>query len=344
MSNREKLLAAIAGVFVGVLVLYMGLRVVLLSPVAKIDERAAKVGLEIDRLTGRHKIYQSRAGRLDGLGRRTLGRDVNRAKEAVRTRLVELLQRSGMGEESMTLTPSPGPKLKNYYKEVGWIVGDDGELENVMDFLYLLSAEPYLHRVENLTLTPVSGTTRMQVRLRYATLVLISPKERELPVGEPPGPENASDLEGEERAQYAVIAQRDVFRPYRRYVAAQRPTPRPAPTREPEREAPEPRPVDSQSRVVSLATWAGEQEVHVRDTRKNELRTYKTGESLGGGKIVMIDYRMMPLPGKPYINSTSRVILRIGRDYWAVELGQNLTDKRRLRSADLPGELRGESE
>ena len=57
----------------------------------------------------------------------------------------------------------------------------------------------------------------------------------------------------------------------------------------------------------------------------------------------MIDYREMPFPGRPQVYSGSRLVLQIGKDYWAVELGQNLSERRKLPEGDLPARLRGES-
>ena len=41
------------------------------------------------------------------------------------------------------------------------------------------------------------------------------------------------------------------------------------------------------------------------------------GLAQNGGEIVMVDYRPLPLPKKPLIISNSRVIVRVGTDYWA---------------------------
>jgi hypothetical protein len=58
------------------------------------------------------------------------------------------------------------------------------------------------------------------------------------------------------------------------------------------------------------------------------------------GEIAMVDFRPMPRPGKPEEVSDSRMIVRIGKDYWAVELGQRLNERRVLRPAELPEELK----
>jgi hypothetical protein len=42
----------------------------------------------------------------------------------------------------------------------------------------------------------------------------------------------------------------------------------------------------------------------------------------------------------PRILSSSRVIVKVGPDYWAIELGQDIAQKRRLAREQLPEPLR----
>ena len=53
----------------------------------------------------------------------------------------------------------------------------------------------------------------------------------------------------------------------------------------------------------------------------------------------MIDYSKKPRPDKPEVYTLSRVILKIGREYWTVDLEQRLSEKRRLKKSELPPEL-----
>jgi hypothetical protein len=83
----------------------------------------------------------------------------------------------------------------------------------------------------------------------------------------------------------------------------------------------------------------GQQEIMVLDTNQNKTASYKPGDELAGGKIVMIDYRKMPFPKKPVLLSQSRVILIIGEDYWAIERGNTLADIHKLAPGQLPEHL-----
>ena len=45
------------------------------------------------------------------------------------------------------------------------------------------------------------------------------------------------------------------------------------------------------------------------------------------------------MPGNELLRSDSRVIVKVGADYFAIERGRTLADKRRLTLSQLPSEL-----
>jgi hypothetical protein len=79
--------------------------------------------------------------------------------------------------------------------------------------------------------------------------------------------------------------------------------------------------------------------VHVRDVTNQKTFRYKLGDALAEGTVVMVDYRPLPMPGNEGLQSFSRVIVKIGDEYWAIERGQTLADKRRLAPDQLPESL-----
>ena len=66
---------------------------------------------------------------------------------------------------------------------------------------------------------------------------------------------------------------------------------------------------------------------------------YRVGDELAGGTIAMVDYRSVPLPGNSLLQSHSRLILRLGEEFWAVERGGTLAEKRKLSANELPPQL-----
>ena len=334
MGRREKILAIAIGLAATVFVLYMAVDKLVLSKVDSLRKQEAKLQEDIILNEAKRGQYERQASRLPGLLDRTFGSEEYVASERVQARLTKLLKASGL---KILLTPQGGPKVQGKYKEISWqVVAQQGKLEQIINFMFLLDSEPYLHRVENLTLTPKHRSGTMDMKLRFVTIVPARRGAEETPPGEvaqaPPDPQA---LQSDQRKQYDIIASRDPFRPY-----LKRPEPpKPPPTPPKIAEGPSPPPPPARQKIVSLASWAGQQEVHVRDVKTGKTDILKPGQGLAGGKIVMIDYRRMPMPGSPEVLSASRVIVQKGQDYWAIELGQETAASHKLAHDNLPEEL-----
>ena len=92
--------------------------------------------------------------------------------------------------------------------------------------------------------------------------------------------------------------------------------------------------------VVGLPAIGAKAQIHVASPGGFVKNPLKVGDRLGAGQIAMVDYRVLPMPGNPKEISQSRVIFKIGRNYWAVELGQRIGQRRILRSHELPDALK----
>ena len=137
-----------------------------------------------------------------------------------------------------------------------------------------------------------------------------------------------------QRRSYDGIVSRDLLRPYLKKA----PEP-PRPATGPAVAAGTPPPGPDSFRVVSLSEWMGQPEIHVRDLTQQKTLRYRPGDTLAGGRIVCVDYRPMPSAVNELVRSDSRVILKIGSDFWAVERGRTLAEKRKLSDAQLPPQL-----
>jgi hypothetical protein len=137
-------------------------------------------------------------------------------------------------------------------------------------------------------------------------------------------------LDSQERLAYNGIISRDILRPYIRRE------PEPASHSNPSSNGTSV-PGPESLKVVSLSEWEGKPEVHIRDTAHDKTLRFKPGDKMKDNtEIVAIEYRPMPLPNDPVLLSDSRVILKIGADYWAVERGQTLAQKRKLAPGEWP--------
>lgn len=337
MNTREKILAAVTGIAAVLFITYLAVDRVFLMPAAQRFNRASDLIEEIERARAekdKEKVYQARLKELAG---RAYGTDPLRVSEQVRSRITELLGMSGLSTERLTLKPVVGAQVQGIYKEVGWLVQVRGQLEQVVNFLYLVTREPHLHRLDNLVLSPVRGSSEVEVQAKYGTLVLLAQTAENLEVNTVGADLDHKALDTPDRDQYDLIASRALFRPY---MPAKKPEPtRPPPT--PSAPSP-PRPPEvptGRYRVVGLATFADQPDIYIRDSSSGNVVRYKPGDSLGGGTIVIVDYRPMPMPDKPEILSGSRVVLRVGSEYYAVELGTYLAQKYKLRDDQLPPDL-----
>jgi hypothetical protein len=336
MNRREKILAASAGIVAVFFVTYLAINRVFLMPAAQRFNRANELMEQIDRARAEKAKEPSYKARLKELAGRAFGTDPLRVSERVRARLTDLLAKSGLDTEHLTLKPVVGARAPGIYREVGWLIQVRGRVSRVVDFLYLVTREPHLHRIDNLIITPVRGEDEVELQAKYGTLVLEPKVVQNLETDTVETEITRAALAEPERKQYDVIASRAFFRPY---VPAPKKESRPPPQSEPPREkpsSPPPPPPAGQYRVVSLSSLGGSPEVVVRETRSGALARYKPGEEWGGGRIALVDYRPLPKRENPEILSTSRVVLRIGSEYYAVELGACLEEKYRLGPDRLP--------
>ena len=339
MNPREKILAILAFGATGFLLVAFIISKLIVGPTGEFRSQAAKVALDIDKLESRNSQEPIYKEALIGTVRQSYGDDPSTASEMSRAHIVRLISKAGLLSDDLSMTPVTGKTVRGG-REVGWIIRVKGPLDRLTSFLYVVNADPHLHKLDNVAWTPGTGTTDLTLSARFVTLVL-DPIEGIAPVEiKPDALVNSVKLDSAERKSYALISDRDIFRPY-----IKRPPPpppvRPTVTRTdpPRVDTPPPTPV-STFQLVGLPTWNDEAEIVVKDTKSLTSRIYKVGQDLLGGEIVMVDYRSLPLPKKPQMMSSSRVIVLVGREYWAVELGQYLTDKYLLTGDRLPESLR----
>lgn len=341
MNPREKVLAIGAFVATAVLLVAFVLMRVIIAPTEEFRKQADKVAIDIDKYETKNRMKGVYVDTIVESTRQSYGADESTALEMSRAHLVKLIAKAGLAGDDLSMTPVTGKSVKGG-REVGWVIRVKGPVDRLTNFLYVINADPHLHKLDNITWTPIAGSTDLTLAARFVTLVL-EPIQGMPPVQiSPESMANTVVLDSPQRRWYGLISERDIFRPYiKRPPAPQVVSRPPQPRNDAPRTAPPPRTPTPTHQLVGLPTWNDEPEVVVKDSRQATSTIYKIGEDFLGGEIVMVDYRPLPLPKKPEIISTSRVIVRVGRDYWAVELGQYLTDKYLLTGSRLPESLRG---
>ena len=327
MNDREKKLITLIGGLVGLVLLFVVGRSIFLKPLNEIDRRIAGVREKLDRLAKERRDYFAAEDEVKTVATRTFSDDIDQASARFGEMLTRTLINSGLREADFSRLPTGTRKIRGAL-ETGWTVRGDGPLHQVVNLIFMLDRATPVHRLDGLTLSPSDAPGRVKVSFRYLTLVPMP-----CPEVERGDLESRLNAESPERRVYDAMITRDLLRPYI-------PRPAPAPPAGQPPAPPRPPPPGSPGleayRLVSLSEWAGESEIHVRDLTAQKTVRYKVGDTIAGGVIVQVDYRPMPTPGRENVLSGSRVLLRIGNEYWAIERGGTFAQRHKLKPEQLP--------
>jgi hypothetical protein len=330
MSKREKILAALVGAVIVVFAGGFGLRAIWMKPLKELDRKTAGLRERLDKVRGERRAFFAAEDTVKKFARRAFSDELDQASAKSGEMLTKTILQSGLPETEFTRLPV-GPRKLAGASEIGWSVQGEGKLQRVIDLVFLLQESPFVHRVDGLVISPGDVPGYVRVRFRYLTLVM-----EPAPIVDPIDLKAKYTLESPERLIYNTIVTRDILRPYVKRQA----TPKPgAPTQPGTSPAPVIPPGPESFRIVSLSEWMGEPEIHVRDLINQRTLRYKAGNNLAGGTVVMVDYRRMPMPGTVGLESYSRVIVKIGSDFWAIEHGKTLAEKHKLPQNDWPEQL-----
>jgi hypothetical protein len=326
MNRREKILTVAVGGLAGLFAVVLAARLLFLNPLRQIESRTAAVRDQIAKIQDERRAGFAAEDRLKAAARQTFAETVEQASAISGELLTRQILEAGLEEADFTRLPV-GPRKLRGAGEIGWNVQGQGPLTNVINLLFTLDTAAWLHRTENLTLAAGDTPGTVRVHFRYLTLVMDPP----LQVTHS-NVANPFTLESPERRQLDNIVARDLLRPYIK-------RPEPLPVALTASAKPGGPPGLENYRVVSLSEWEGRPEIHVRNLAAQTTSRFKPGDQMAGGTVVMVDYRPLPEPGREFLQSYSRIILKIDQDYWAIERGKTFADKHKLADPDLPPQL-----
>jgi hypothetical protein len=324
MKKREKILAGIVLGIVAVFVLGFGLRSFFIKPLKEIDKQTALLKEKIAKINVERREYFDAEDALKVVAQRTFATELNQASARSGEMITRQIALAGLNESDFTRLPV-GPRKLRGASEIGWSVQGKGNLESIVNLVFLLQTTPQVHRLESVTLSSYEKPGEVKVRLLYLTLVL-----EPAPEFDPIELKPKFTLESPERLAYNSILERDILRPY---IKAP-----PTPPNRSGQPGPSTAPAGPEAlKVVSLSEWEGQPEVHIRDLARNITTRYRPGDKLKDNtEIVAVDYRPLPSSRNPLLVSHSRVILKIGQEFWAVERGESLAEKRKLDDEQWP--------
>ena len=331
MNKREKILLVAV---VGIVVVFGGgfaLRTIWQKPIKEADRKIAGTRDKLEKLRVERRAYFEAEDVVKRFTQRAFADQVDQASAKSGEMLTKIILKCGLPEADFNRLPV-GPRKLPGASEIGWNVQGEGRLSKITDLLFLLQESPYVHRVDGLTMAQGDNPADIRVRFRFVTLVMDP-----APVVDPIDLTPKLTLQSPERLILDGIIKRDLLRPYIRRVPV--PPPGTLPGQPSASPSPGSAPGPESFKIVSLSSWGGsEPEVLVFDSTAQKTLRFKPGDAWAGGIIVMVDYRSMPHPTKQH-DSESRVILRLGNEYWAIELGQTLAQKHKLSAAQLPEQL-----
>jgi hypothetical protein len=325
VKKRERILVGIVLGFVAIFVLGFGVKGFFVKPLKDVDKQTTLIREQINKINVERRAYFDAEESLKKVAQRTFSTDLNQASARSGEMITKQIALAGLNEGDFTRLPV-GPRRFKGANEIGWSIQGKGTLDKIINLVFLLQKTPQVHRIESVTLTAYDKPGEIKVRFLYLTLV-VDPAPEFDPIELKP----KFTLESPERFAYNTVLQRDILRPYIK------PTPAAAP-KSGQPAAPSSAPAGPEAlKVVSLSEWEGQPEVHIRDVNRNETLRYRPGDKLkDNSEVVAVDYRALPSPRNPLLLSHSRVILKIGAEFWAVERGQSLSEKRKLQPEEWP--------
>lgn len=327
MKPREKLLIAVVAGFALLLGGGLGLRAFIARPLSEMDKKISAARARLEKAETERRNFFNAEDRLKASALLTFADTIDEASARSGELLTKQILQAGLDEANFTRLPL-GPRKMRGASEIGWNVQGEGALSNVVNLLFLLERSPHLQRVDSFAVSHGDGPGIVRVHFRCLTLIIDPPPDiRRTPLIAKLG------LDSTERHVLDGIVTRDLLRPYIKRPPALEAKAGPGAGVAGKSGKP---PGPEALRIVSLTEWQGRPEVHVRDTVREKTQRYQPGDSLGGGTIALVDYRPLPHPSGNGLQSFSRVILRIGTEFWAVEHGQTLAELRRLESSQLP--------
>ncbi len=327
MNPRTRLLAFAALGLAGLIIVGFLVKGIVVRPLRALDDQIVQLRVKLNGLEQERRAFLAADAEVRAAATRMFGGDADDAQAQLGAILTAQIVAVNLREADFTRMPSGRRRLPGA-EEIGWTIQGEGPLSRVLDLLFVLQQDPRLHRLESLALSPASEGSRVRVRFRYLSLVF-----NPAPDFKPATNLVQANLDSPQRRRYNAITHRDLLRPV---VAADREPPPPPPA-DPAQQAN----ADAQNlKVVSLSSWENQPEAHLYDARNQKTIVCRPGEKLLEGELALVDYRPLPWPDKPELLSYSRLIWRIGEEYWAVEMGQTLAERRRLSATELPSSLK----
>ncbi len=318
MKPREKMLAL---GLAGVLALWQGSVLFQAFVIAPVEERQADQEARLDRISQKSKklkASRAAAAKLKDWKLRSLPPDPVVATSLYQNWLVELARKT-LSKPSV----SPHSQVKkskgkgDVFQIISVEIKAEGTLANLCDFLYEFRKSGLLHRVATMTLETEQhqGDPALKITLNIEALALAEAPERSTLIADPKIAELAH-VPAKDRKDYAPLVAKNLF--VRGYNGPPQPPRPPGPTMPGEE--------DPRALVwlVSVVSADGVPEAKLRDVSTNKKADLSEGS----------DFSVAGVDGKVISIGTDFVTLEVKGELFRLELGDNLTQLKKLPSPE----------
>lgn len=204
MTIRERRLAVAVGVIVGGFGLYSAQQRFLARPLVERDATRDRLQSQLDEQDSRLRKIRRDVARLEPLQKQSLPADRQLARSLYQDWLVAAVNRVGFetpNVDSGAISSRPGLNDR-----LAFTIRAQGDLSQLTRFLYDFYRTAFLHQITRLTMSPVSGSSRLELSMSIEALVLPGAARRTRLV------ENRSErLKHDSLADYQPLVERNVF-------------------------------------------------------------------------------------------------------------------------------------
>lgn len=242
MNQREKILAILVGAVVAVLGVKFIFLPIFLGSLNEENRKIESIRKEIEKnnrqLEPRNRLIRE----WRSVSQRTLSDDPEQANLILGERITSLLTASGLHDVSKSPVPISPTKTSGVtlYTPVAVNLSGKGTLAQFVKFLELFYQEPYIVKIKGFTLRPEGkGDQMVFSTVRIETIIPAKPVQQTIPpvTSRPVVTATQPVLKTGPVSQYALVVDRNIFRPYQAPVpppiVKPIPTPAPVATRDP---------------------------------------------------------------------------------------------------------------
>jgi hypothetical protein len=219
MNQREKILSIIVG---AVVVILGGNYIVLpifLGSLNAVNENIKNIRADIEKKNRQLSPKNQYIRDWRSVGKRVLSNDPEKANRILSERVTSLITAAGLQDVSKTFVPlsptKPGGVM--VYTPVAINLSGKGTLAQFVNFLEMFYQEPYIVKIKGFTLRPEDRGELMSFsNFRIETIVPAKAVlDKKIPVTSPPViTATQPALKPGQKSQYAMILDRNIFRPH----------------------------------------------------------------------------------------------------------------------------------